>query len=52
MADEKQENGDTTPIQLEDLDKVAGGVAGGVTDTFLKLDGIDGDSADDKHKGG
>jgi hypothetical protein len=34
-------------LSAEDLHKVAGGAA---VDYFLKIDGVDGDSSDDKHK--
>jgi hypothetical protein len=34
-------------LSAEDLQKVAGGAA---VDYFLKIDGVDGESSDDRHK--
>jgi hypothetical protein len=37
----------TPALSESDLDKVSGGA----TNKFLKIDGVDGESTDDKHKG-
>ncbi len=44
MADEKPEN-DTSSIQLEELDDIAGGAV----NTFLKIDAVDGESTNHTH---
>jgi bacteriocin-like protein len=46
MSEEKENKKQSEELSTEELEKVTGGAY----DAFLKIDGIPGESTDDKHK--
>jgi len=51
MAEQDQNPTEANEISAEVADQDLDKVVGGTVNLFLKIDGVDGESADSKHKG-